>query len=51
MVDPLVEVPIGAMNSAGRQVFRLLSRLRDELKSTAPVALLISALVCLIATA
>ena len=30
MVDPLV-MPIGAMRTAGRQVFRLLSRLRDEL--------------------
>jgi 5-methyltetrahydrofolate--homocysteine methyltransferase len=31
VVDPLV-MPIGAMASAGRQVFRLTSRLRDELK-------------------
>ncbi|HET9286962.1 MAG TPA: dihydropteroate synthase [Gaiella sp.] len=30
VVDPLV-MPIGAMGSAGRQVFRLLRRLRDEL--------------------
>jgi len=30
VVDPLV-MPIGAMPSAGRQVFRLLNRLRDEL--------------------
>ena len=30
IVDPLV-MPIGAMRTAGRQVFRLLSRLRDEL--------------------
>jgi 5-methyltetrahydrofolate--homocysteine methyltransferase len=30
IVDPLV-MPIGAMSSAGRQVFRLLGRLRDEL--------------------
>jgi 5-methyltetrahydrofolate--homocysteine methyltransferase len=30
IVDPLV-MPIGAMRSAGRQVFRLLGRLRDEL--------------------
>ncbi|MEZ4631143.1 MAG: hypothetical protein R2880_10610 [Deinococcales bacterium] len=45
-------MPIGAMNSAGRQVFRLLSPFKEmNLKSTAPVALLISTLVCLIATA
>jgi 5-methyltetrahydrofolate--homocysteine methyltransferase len=31
VVDPLV-MPIGAMASAGRQVFRLTTRLRDELK-------------------
>jgi 5-methyltetrahydrofolate--homocysteine methyltransferase len=31
VVDPLV-MPIGAMATAGRQVFRLLNRLRDELK-------------------
>lgn len=31
VVDPLV-MPIGAMGSAGRQVFHLLRRLRDELK-------------------
>ncbi|MEM7427510.1 MAG: methyltetrahydrofolate cobalamin methyltransferase [Pseudomonadota bacterium] len=31
VVDPLV-MPIGAMNSAGRQVFSLLRRLRNELK-------------------
>jgi 5-methyltetrahydrofolate--homocysteine methyltransferase len=31
VVDPLV-MPIGAMNSAGRQVFKLLRRLREELK-------------------
>lgn len=31
VVDPLV-MPIGAMATAGRQVFRLLGRLRDELK-------------------
>lgn len=31
VVDPLV-MPIGAMNSAGRQVFALLRRLREELK-------------------
>ncbi len=31
VVDPLV-MPIGAMRTAGRQVFALLSRLRDELK-------------------
>ena len=31
VVDPLV-MPIGAMGSAGRQVFRLLRRLRDELR-------------------
>ncbi len=31
VVDPLV-MPIGAMRTAGRQVFRLLNRLRDELK-------------------
>lgn len=31
VVDPLV-MPIGAMPTAGRQVFRLTSRLRDELK-------------------
>ncbi len=30
VVDPLV-MPIGAMGTAGRQVFRLLTRLRDEL--------------------
>jgi 5-methyltetrahydrofolate--homocysteine methyltransferase len=30
IVDPLV-MPIGAMSTAGRQVFRLLGRLRDEL--------------------
>ncbi len=30
VVDPLV-MPIGAMASAGRQVFRILNRLRDEL--------------------
>ena len=30
VVDPLV-MPIGAMGTAGRQVFRLLGRLRDEL--------------------
>lgn len=30
VVDPLV-MPIGAMRTAGRQVFRLLGRLRDEL--------------------
>ncbi len=30
VVDPLV-MPIGAMRTAGRQVFRLLNRLRDEL--------------------
>jgi 5-methyltetrahydrofolate--homocysteine methyltransferase len=31
IVDPLL-MPIGAMPTAGRQVFRILSRLRDELK-------------------
>jgi 5-methyltetrahydrofolate--homocysteine methyltransferase len=31
VVDPLV-MPIGAMGTAGRQVFRLLGRLRDELR-------------------
>jgi 5-methyltetrahydrofolate--homocysteine methyltransferase len=31
VVDPLV-MPIGALNSAGAQVFRLVRRLRDELK-------------------
>lgn len=31
VVDPLV-MPVGAMNDAGTQVFRLLRRLRDELK-------------------
>ncbi|WP_299344646.1 dihydropteroate synthase, partial [uncultured Maritalea sp.] len=31
VVDPLV-MPIGAMNDAGRQVFALLRRLREELK-------------------
>ncbi len=31
VVDPLL-MPIGAMSTAGRQVFRLLNRLRDELK-------------------
>jgi 5-methyltetrahydrofolate--homocysteine methyltransferase len=31
VVDPLV-MPIGAMNTAGRQVFRLVRRLREELK-------------------
>jgi 5-methyltetrahydrofolate--homocysteine methyltransferase len=31
VVDPLV-MPIGALGDAGRQVFRLLRRLRDELK-------------------
>ena len=31
VVDPLV-MPVGAINTAGRQVFRLLNRLRDELK-------------------
>ena len=31
VVDPLV-MPIGAMRTAGRQVFRLLNRLRDELQ-------------------
>ncbi len=31
IVDPLV-MPIGAMRTAGRQVFALLNRLRDELK-------------------
>ena len=31
IVDPLL-MPIGAMPSAGRQVFRILGRLRDELK-------------------
>ena len=31
VVDPLL-MPIGAMPSAGRQVFRILGRLRDELK-------------------
>jgi 5-methyltetrahydrofolate--homocysteine methyltransferase len=31
VVDPLL-MPIGAMGTAGRQVFRILSRLRDELK-------------------
>ncbi len=31
IVDPLV-MPIGAMNDAGRQVFSLLRRLKDELK-------------------
>ncbi len=31
IVDPLL-MPIGAMPRAGRQVFRILSRLRDELK-------------------
>ncbi len=31
VVDPLV-MPIGAMNDAGNQVFRLLRRLKDELK-------------------
>ena len=31
VVDPLV-MPIGAMSTAGRQVFALLGRLRDELK-------------------
>ncbi len=33
VVDPLV-MPIGAMGSAGRQVFRLVRRLRDELGVT-----------------
>ena len=31
VVDPLV-MPIGAMGTAGRQVFELVGRLRDELK-------------------
>ena len=31
VVDPLV-MPIGAMGTAGRQVFRLLRRLHDELR-------------------
>jgi 5-methyltetrahydrofolate--homocysteine methyltransferase len=31
VVDPLL-MPIGAMGTAGRQVFRILGRLRDELK-------------------
>ena len=31
VVDPLV-MPIGAMNTAGKQVFRLVRRLREELK-------------------
>ena len=31
VVDPLL-MPIGAMQTAGRQVFRILGRLRDELK-------------------
>jgi len=31
VVDPLV-MPVGAINTAGRQVFALISRLRDELK-------------------
>ena len=31
VVDPLV-MPVGAINTAGRQVFHLLNRLRDELK-------------------
>ena len=31
VVDPLV-MPVGAMNDAGRQVFQLLNRLRNELK-------------------
>jgi 5-methyltetrahydrofolate--homocysteine methyltransferase len=31
IVDPLL-MPIGAMRTAGRQVFRILGRLRDELK-------------------
>jgi 5-methyltetrahydrofolate--homocysteine methyltransferase len=31
LVDPLV-MPIGAMRTAGRQVFRIVSRLREELK-------------------
>ena len=31
LVDPLV-MPVGAMSTAGRQVFRLLRRLHDELK-------------------
>ena len=31
IVDPLV-MPIGAMSTAGRQVFRIVGRLRDELK-------------------
>src|SRR5690349_17705351 len=31
VVDPLL-MPIGALSGAGRQVFRILSRLRDELK-------------------
>lgn len=31
VVDPLV-MPVGAVNSAGRDVFRLVRRLRDELK-------------------
>jgi 5-methyltetrahydrofolate--homocysteine methyltransferase len=31
IVDPLL-MPIGAMSTAGRQVFRILGRLRDELK-------------------
>jgi 5-methyltetrahydrofolate--homocysteine methyltransferase len=31
VVDPLL-MPIGAMSTAGRQVFRILGRLRDELK-------------------
>ncbi len=31
LVDPLL-MPIGAMRTAGRQVFRILGRLRDELK-------------------
>lgn len=31
VVDPLV-MPVGAINSAGRQVFRIIRRLREELK-------------------
>lgn len=36
VVDPLV-MPIGAMPTAGRQVFRLVSRLREELKVNSTV--------------
>jgi 5,10-methylenetetrahydrofolate reductase len=50
VVDPLV-MPIGAMGTAGQQVFALLRRLREELGSTPPAASPTSPSACPTATA